>query len=348
MKNFKRIIAIVLAVVMMMSLASCSLVDESSTDITNDNIKIGVLLSGTQDTTTGSSGIANSAINELTGIGYGINDERFKYEENVDPNDPEAVADSIKRLLNFECSLVIGTDIAYLDDIQKVSGENDSVKFLVFNADNDGKNIYGYKANITGAAYLSGMVAGMKAAQLKMPKLGFLAQSEEDLSVLNAFAMGAKAANTQATVSAIIGGDAAENTTKLIKDGCAVIASDFESEDIAKTATEANVFFCGFSSETFSRDTEEVKYSNAFLCAPIYNFTQFYIAAIKAVVDSKEPDPFEGGFALGTTAITDLNENTVADGTQEIVTKAADEIAAGKLDLKVSVDAPSENVTIVK
>ncbi len=347
MKKVKRIFAVVLAVMMLMCLASCSLVDESSTDITNENIKVGVLLSDTNETSTGLSGTANAAIGELTGIGYGINTERFKYES-ADPDDAEAVAAAIKALVNFECSLIIGTDDAYLDDIQKVAGETDTVKFLVYNADNDGKNIYGYKADITDAAYLSGIVAGLKAAELKVPQLGFLAESEDDLSILNAFAAGAKSVNAEAKVSAAFGEDAAANTDKLIKNGCVVIASDFESEDIAKTAAEADVYFCGFSSETFASDTEEVKYSESFLCAPIYRFAQFYIAAIKAVVDNKELALFDGDYVTGAVALSDLNDATVADGTQDAVNKAAAEIADGTLVLEISADAPFENVTTLK
>lgn len=341
MKKFKRIFAIVLAAIMLMSLASCSLVDESETDITNDNIKIGVLLSGAQDATTGMSGATLNAINELTGIGYGINGERFKYAENVDPNNADAVADALRSLLNFECNLIIGSESAYIDDVQKLAGENADVKFLVLDAENDGKNIYGYNANITGAGYLSGIVAGMKAAELQVPKLGFLVQSENDLTNLNAFAMGVKSVNAGASVSAIIGTDAAAGVATLIKEGAVVIASDYEDEAIATACTDGKVFFCGFGSETY-KDAE------TFLCAPVYNFTQFYIDAIKAVVDAKEPAAFEGGYATGATYLADLNENTVAEGTQDAVNKAADEIATGKLVFSISVDTAYDNVTIVK
>ncbi|MBQ8575131.1 MAG: BMP family ABC transporter substrate-binding protein [Clostridia bacterium] len=341
MKKFKRIFAIVLAAVMLMSLASCSLVDESETDITNDNIKIGVLLSGAQDATTGMSGATLNAINELTSIGYGINGERFKYAENVDPNNADAVADSLQSLLNFECNLIIASESAYLDDVQKMAGDNADVKFLVLDAENDGKNIYGYSANITGADYLAGIVAGMKAAELNVPKLGYLVKSENDLTNLNAFAMGVKSVNGGATVSAIVGTDAAAGVAALIKEGAVVIASDYEDEAIATACADGKVFFCGFGSETY-KDAE------TFLCAPVYNFAQIYIDAIKAVVDNKEPAAFEGGYATGATYLADLNENTVAEGTQEAVNTAADAIANGTLTFTISVDTPVENVTIVK
>ncbi len=356
MKKFKRILAVVISLIMMMSFASCSFLEEEAVDVTNENIKIGVLLSGNRDTATGMTGTANSAINELVGIEYGISIERFKFAENIDPNDSAAVADALKSLINYECVLIIATENAYLDDVKAVAGDNAGIKFFVADAQTkaDGENIYGYTADITDTVYLTGMVAAMKAQELKVPQIGFVAQSQDDISALNAFAMGAKAADPQVKVSVAYGDDAAANTNKLIKEGCVVIASDFESEDLAKTATEANVFFCGFSSGTFSRDVEEsedtakISYSDYFLCAPVYNFTQYYISAIKAVVDDKEPAPFEGGYAEGSVSITDLNEKTVANGTQEAVDKAAADMADGKLAIEINAENLYDNITVIK
>ncbi len=341
MKKFKRIFAIVLAAIMLMSLASCSFTATEETDITNDNIKIGVLLSGAKDSTTGMSGATMTAINELQSVGYGINDDKFRYAENVDPNNADAAAEGIQSLLNYECNLVICSDAAYLDDIEKMAAENEKVKFLVFGAENDGKNIYGYNANITGASYLAGIVAGMKAAELKVPTIGYLAKSEADLSNLNAFAMGAKSVNADAAVSAVIGTDAAAGVATLIKNGAVVIASDYEDEAIATACADGKVFFCGFGSETY-KDAE------TFLCAPVYNFTQFYIDVIKAIVDDKEIAELVGGYTTGATYLADINEALAAEGSQAAVDTAAQAIADGSLTLSVSVDTPVENVTLVK
>lgn len=346
MRQFKRVLAVVIAAIMMMSLASCSFTPETDTDITNDNIKIGLLLSGTKDATEGEAGYCMSAINELMNAGYGINDEKFRYAENVNPDDADAVAAAITSLLNYECHLVIASDDAFIDDIKKAAAEenNANVKFFVFNAENDGKNVYGYEANITCAAYLTGIVAGMKAAELQNPKLGFLAANDKDLTVLNAFAMGAKSVNDAATVSVIYGTDAAAAADKLIKDGCVVLASDYEAEAIATAADDAKVFFCGFGSETYASHTD------SFLCAPLYNFTQMYIDAIKSIVDDKVPadDAFKGDYKSGATYLADLNEKLVAEGSQDAVNKAVKEITGGQLTFTVNATEAFDNVVVVK
>ena len=115
MKQFKRILALVIAVVMMMTFASCSMTEETDTDITNDNIKIGLVLKETADTVTGNTGYAMAAVNDVINLGYGIGSERFDYvAEGVNPDDAAAVEEAIIGLLNKECNLVIATEDAYI------------------------------------------------------------------------------------------------------------------------------------------------------------------------------------------------------------------------------------------
>lgn len=364
MKQIKRITAIALAIVMLFSLASCSLVNASETDITNDNIKIGVILNGTQEDVSGSAGICNTTIKELTDLGYGIKYDRFKFIENVDPTNANAVADAYKNLINFECSIIIAAESGYMDDTLAVADANPSVLFLVPGTQGNGKNICSYNANITGASYLAGIAAGLKAAQLNVPKLGYIVRSEKNLSTLNAFFMGAKSVNPAVTASVIAAGDdTAAAAQKLITDGCVVIASDFDDEAIAKAAADSKVFFCGFGTEAFS----EEDYENAFLCAPLYSFTQFFIDTFKTVIDYEIPEnasadtialqliikdgllkDYNGGYATGAAYLSDVNPLTAAEGSREAVRKAADQILKGELKFEISASVPEAGITIVK
>lgn len=342
MKHIKKILAVILTLAAVISLTACSLISEDDTDITNDNIKIGVILSGDRDTRSGNSGVANNAIAELTSIGYGINSERFRYAENVDVNDSAAIKENLQKLVNLECNVIWVTEPAFYDEVLEIAPSDTNTQFMVFNGASSGNNVKGYKANITGATYLAGLVAGIKATELKVPQIGFISENEKNLTTLNAFAAGVKAAAPSAKVQTVFGTDASA-ADKLIKSGCVVLASDFESEDIAKAAQDNNIFFCSFGTNSLAE-----AYNKSYLCAPLYDFTQFYIDTIKALVDKTEIKEYSGGFSSGATMLSDLNDQTTSDAAKAAVVKAAGELSNGTLSFEISATIPLDNVVLVK
>lgn len=335
MKQIKRIAAIALAVVMLFSLASCSLVNSSETDITNDNIKIGVILKDTGDTATGTTGICNATINSVTGLGFGISSERFKVVENVDPSDKDAIESAYKSLVNFECNIIIASDPAYYDNTLAVADNNPSVAFLVFGVDKgNGKNVFAYNANLNESVYLEGIAAGLKAAELKMPDIGYI-KAAEDSALEASFTAGVKSANPAAKVTSVVANDIAADAKALISGGCAVLASDVQNEEIAKAAAENDVFFCDFGTTAFNNED----YGKAFLCAPLYDFTQYYVDTIKKVIDYELPDnsqkgavellisegqltDYAGDFASGSTYLSEVSLANGAQGTAEAIRAA--------------------------
>lgn len=360
MKSIKRIVAICLVAVMLFSLSSCTLGNTSETEISNDNIKIGVILSDKKDSNTGTAGICNSTINELTGLGYGINGERFKYAEDVDPNNADSVAAAFKSLVNFECNMIIASDPAYMDDISKVAAENPSIAFFVYNGTSNGSNVFSYSANITAAAYLEGIAAGMKAKELNVPKLGYILANAGDYTTLNAFYSGAKSVYPTVTAEAVVAGDIAADAQKLITNGAVVLASDIQSEEIAKAATDAKIFFCGFGCEAVTED-----YADAYLCTPLYSFTQYFVDTIKTIVDFETPEDsdkgaielvvsqglikdYNGGYLTGATYLSDVSLANAAKGTTEAVKAAAETILNGSLKIELSATNLVSGITLVK
>lgn len=344
MKQFKRVIAIVIATIMLMSFASCSMTGDPI-DITNENVKIGVILKDVKDATTGNTGYAMAAINEVMNLGHGIGEERFNYVESVNPDDAAAVANALTTLVNKECNIIIATEAGYLDDIKKVSGgDNADIKFLVLNAENDGKNIYGYGADTKDVMFLAGMVAGLKSVELEVQQVGFIAASDKDTAAAEAFEEGAKAAGGAVTVEIIYSTDAAKAADQLIKNGCVVIASDYEDEAIAKAATDAKIFFCGFGSETYlnavNEETGEKLYASSALIAPVFNFTQPFVDLVKYVIDNdmkeeKDKAKFEpavGGFKTGEVFLSDCNDETVSKEIQAALKVACEEIIKDEAD----------------
>lgn len=364
MKTFKKILALVLVAVLCFALASCSMVDD--TDITKDNIKIGVVLPGQRDDADDyvpdlSTLLCVSAINDLTSFGAGINSDRFQYVEKVDPSDEQAAYDAIQTLTNRECSVIFLADQGYASAVSKFASskdasENSKVQYIVYNGEDNGKNIHSYKANISGAVYLSGIVAGLKAKELKVPKIGYLLKSANDIALLNAFALGAESVYSNVKIDARVCKDVKADCHTLVSNGNVVIASDFYSQEIAENREDA--FFCGFGSDKLAD-------SEGFLCAPRYDFTQYYLDTINEIInfddveydkDGKEIDKtnalpeipaFEGSYKAGTTYLSKLG-TSVAAGTKEAVDSAEGMILNGTLSQKVSATVPVAGVTVTK
>lgn len=366
MKTFKKVLALVLVAVLCFALASCSMVDD--TDITKDNIKIGVIVPGQREDADDyvpdlSTLQCLSAIDDLLSFNAGINKDRFRYIENVDPSDEQAAYNAIHSLTNQECSIVFLADPGYMTAVNKYvatssdgDAQNSKVQYIVFNGEDNGKNIHSYTANISGAVYLSGVAAGLKAKELKVPKIGYLLQSADSLALLNAFALGAESVYSEVKIDARVCKDVKVDCHTLVANGNVVIASDFYSQEIADNREDA--FFCGFGSDKLA-DNE------GFICAPRYDFAQYYLNTINEVIDydnveydenGKEIDKsnalpeipaYNGDYKGGATYLSRLG-TAAAPGTQEAVDSTESMILNGTLSQKVSVAVPVAGVTLAK
>lgn len=362
MKTFKKVLALVIVAVLCFSLASCSMVDD--TDITKDNIKIGVILPGQREDADDyvpdlSTLQCVSAIDDLLSFDAGISSDRFQYLEKVDPSDENAAYDAIQTLTNRECSLIFLADSGYMAAVEKfVSGTSSENKtqYIVYNGKEIGNNVHSYTANISGAVYLSGIASALKAKELNVPKLGYLLKSESDLALLNAFALGAQSAYPDVKIEARVCKDVKSDCHALVANGNVVIASDFYSEEIAENREDA--FFCGFGSDKLSD-------KDGFLCAPRYDFAQYYLNTIMETLDyddveydenGKEIDKsnavpeipaYNGGYKDGATYLSKLGPAAAA-GTQTAIDNAEALILNGKLSQTVSATVPVAGVTIAK
>lgn len=369
MKKFKKVLALVLVAVLCFSLASCSMGEDA--DITKDNIKIGVVLPGQRDDADDyvpdlSTLQCISAINDVTSFGAGIYSDKFEYLEKVDPSDEQASYDAINTLINRECSIIFFADPGYMTAINKYlsssssdddfSGQTSKTQYIVFNGEDNGTNIHSYTANISGAVYLSGIAAGLKAKELKVPKIGYLLESADDLALLNAFALGAQSVYSEVKIDAKVCKDVKSDCHTLVANGNVVIASDFYSQEIADNREDA--FFCGFGSDKLS-DNE------GYLCAPRYDFAQYYLNTIDEVIDyddteydenGKEIDKsgklpeipaYNGDYKTGATYLSKLG-TAAAAGTQQAVDSAEAMILNGTLSQTVSATVPVAGVTLAK
>lgn len=357
MKNLRRFLSIILAVVMCLSLASCSMVDADDTKITNDNIKIGVVIPGKTELGEGevndlNSIIAIETINKLTSFGYGIGEDRFHYKEEVDPSNADAIKEAITDLINLECTLIFLTDAHYSEYVADFAKDenNKDVKFVckdmvTLDSVKYPENVYTYRNDSEDSAYLMGIVAGLKAAELKS-NAGFLVEDKDNLSSLNCFAAGVAFADKAVKVNAVVASDVKADAEKLIKAGCKVLASDFYSEDIDNAANKNKVYFCGYGVENYT-DADYEGEESYFLCAPMFDFSQYYINTIKSIVDETETTSYVGNFKLGSVYLSSFGDG-IAENTDTVVATAQTAIADGSFNVDNISGATPANVILAK
>ncbi|MGD0679952.1 MAG: BMP family ABC transporter substrate-binding protein, partial [Polyangiaceae bacterium] len=181
---------------------------------------------------------------------------RIREEENV----PETVAvqKTMESMITLDgATLLFPTSFGYFDPhILTEAVKFPNVTFLhcggLYDASKHPKNVGSYFGYIDEAEYVSGVVAGMTT---KTNKLGFIAAKPipQVLRNINAFTLGARSVNPQATTAVVFTGDwsmpvkEAEAANSLIDQGVDVLTAHVDSPKvIVELAERRGVFSTGY------------------------------------------------------------------------------------------------------
>ncbi len=205
--------------------------------------------------------------------------------ENISDTDPAATETAIRSLIADGCKIIFATSWGYMDTCELLAGEFPDVKF---------EHCSGYKSNATNfdnyfgqieePRYLSGIVAGYAT---KTDKIGYVgAQSfPEVIRGLNAFTLGVRSVNPDAQVYVLFTDSwfdmnkEKENAIALLNMGCDVMAQHQDSPAALTAAAEAGKLGIGY-------DNPMKSYAeNAYLTAPIFNWSVYYKHKINAMLD---------------------------------------------------------------
>jgi simple sugar transport system substrate-binding protein len=169
-----------------------------------------------------------------------------------------AVQETMRNMINLDgVKVLFPTSFGYFDPhILKVAKQYPKVQFLhcggLYTDGKHPKNVGSYFGYIDEAVYISGIVAGHTT---KSGKLGFIAAKPipQVLRNINAFTLGARSANSKATVQVIFTGDwsmpvkEAEAATSLINQGIDVLTCHVDSPKvILETAERRGIYVCGY------------------------------------------------------------------------------------------------------
>jgi simple sugar transport system substrate-binding protein len=254
-------------------------------------------------------------------------------EENV----PEsiAVAKTMESMITLDgANLIFGTSFGYFDPFMiDVAKKFSKVQFRhptsLWNADKHPANLGGYFCYIEQAHYVNGIAAALST---KSNVLGYIAAKPIALVLrtINAFALGARKVNPNATVRLIMTGDwalpvrEAEATNALVDAGCDVIACHVDSPKVVVETAEAR----GAKSCGHNADQSGLAPKGFVTGAELKYVTIYKGYTEKIVAGEKLPNLFEGGYDEDMVASSPFGAGATPEA-RNAATAAIEELEGG-------------------
>lgn len=255
---------------------------------------------------------------------YGI---KTSYSESVPEGEAERV---IREYAEQGYNIIFTTSFGYMDPTIAVAKDYPNIVFEHCSGYKTAKNVGTYFGRIYQADYLTGIVAGMMT---KSNKIGYVAPVPipEVIRGINAFALGVKKVNPNATVHVVWVGtwyDPAkerEAAESLINEGCDVIAQGQDSPAAQQVAQEHGVHSIGYNSDMYKFAPK------AHLTAAIWNWSVVYDYIVKNVMEGKwKSEKIWWGIDKGLVELAQFNE-VVPEKVKKIVQEEKEKYLKGEV-----------------
>ena len=366
----KKILALVLALVMLFAFAACNNADnnellgmsdspieavEIKADYeVPDDFKIGFICLHDENSTYDLNFL--NAVDSVKKVA-GLKDEQVVVKVNVPEGDECYVA--AKDLVDQGCDIVFANSFGHEDFMIKAAKEFPEVQFChATGTKAHTENLANYHnafASIYEGRYLAGIAAGMKLNEMieageftaKEAKIGYVGAFTyaEVISGYTSFYLGAKSVCPTVTMDVQFTGswyDATEEKNAaeaLIAKNCKLISQHADSMGAPSACEAANIPNVSYNGATYDACPE------TFIVSSRIDWTAYYNYIIGCVINGKEiAADWCGGIAEGSVVLTGINQDVAAEGTIEAIQKAVKDIKAGTLKV---FDTAKENFITV-
>ncbi|MCP4319207.1 MAG: BMP family ABC transporter substrate-binding protein [Hyphomicrobiales bacterium] len=223
--------------------------------------------------------------------------------ENV-PENATAIKPAVELFIDRGANIILGSAFGYSDAFKELAEKYPNVVFLNPAGTTNGNNLMSYYGRTYESQYLCGMAA---AAASKSGKLGFVAANPFGLVnwTVNAYAMGARQINPDATVTVVFTGawnDPVKERAAaeaLAEQGIDVIGQHVDTPTPQIVAKEKGIYGTGHH-----RDLSE--FSTASQCSSVWVWDRFLVPEIKKIVAGDwESQPY-GAFLSIAQGGTDI------------------------------------------
>ena len=242
--------------------------------------------------------------------------------ESISDQDTAACEKAITDLINQGCNVIYTNSFGFLGATQNMAAEYPNVYFGHCSSDASLPNMCSYFGKMYQARYLAGIVAGKNT---KNGKIGYVAAFPipECIRMLNAFTLGAKSVNPDATVEVVWTNtwyDPAiekQGALELLNRGCDVIEQHQDTTAPQVAAQEKGALCLGYNVPTPNAAPK------AYLTAPIFDWPVFYTSNVQAILDGTwEGKQYWLPYSTGIAKLDTLT-SLCAPGTQEAVDAVA-------------------------
>ncbi len=350
----KRILALLMALVMVFALAACGSGDTQQAD---DGIKVGAIYINSKNDTAGYTFAHHNGITTaMKELGMDVETQLDIVDEV--PEDDTAVRAAIDTLVGNGCDIIFGISFGYINAMAAAAEDYPEVIFSHGTGYlSNETNFNNYFGRAYQARYLAGIAAGLKSLELGNNNVGYVAafgtEYAETCSGINGFALGVQSVNPDATLYVkTLGAWADEQNEYAFAEelintyNCCVITQHCDSAQPQLAAANKGVYGCGYNSD-MTADAP-----TAHLTAAIWNWNVYYRTAIEAAkacegdaskfVEKMGGPAYYGGLAEGFVDYSPLTENCAA-GTDKAVEAVKALIISGEWDVfsgvKLSVSA---------
>ena len=339
----KKILALVMAAAMTLSLAACG----TGSGKENADLTVGAIYINSKNDTAGYTfAHHNGIVNGMKKLGLNP-DKQLVIVDEV-PEDKQQVLSAVDTLIGQGADIIFGISFGYIDAMEEAAKNYPDVIFSHGTGfKSNSTNFNNYFGRAYQARYLAGIAAGLKSLETKNTNVGYVAAYTTDYaetaSGINGFALGVQAVNPNATVYVKnLGAWADEVNEKAYAEElintfkCGVISQHCDSAQPQIAAANAGVFGCGYNSD-MTKDAPK-----AHLTAAIWNWDVYYATAMRAAIDcagdaskfvEKMGGPaYYGGLKEGFVDVSPLSENCAAN-TEKAIKTVKDMMVKGEWDV---------------
>ncbi len=239
--------------------------------------------------------------------------------ENV-PENATAIKPAVELFIDRGANIILGSAFGYSDTFKELAEKYKDVVFLNPAGTTNGENLMSYYGRTYESQYLCGMAAG---AASKSGKLGFVAANPFGLVnwTVNAYAMGARQMNPDATVTVVFTGawnDPVKERAAaeaLVEQGIDVIGQHVDTPTPQIVAKEKGIYGTGHH-----RDLSE--FSSATQCSSVWVWDRFLVPEIQKIKAGDWQSQPYGAFlsiAQGGTDIACCGDAVSADDKAKIM-----------------------------